>query len=127
MSIKPTLVKSFADMDWNGWADIPDPETFNTWIHKRISKKKGNYPSPRAMNMIKTHINKLFLEHYVSADDSFFAAECAAWDSIKVAWVLRSEDIERKGYNPQLEQSNSNVRAIRQDVPQYRLFDGGEQ
>ena len=95
---KSTLIKKFSDMDWDGWADTPSEEIFTNWLQKRISKKRGNYPSPKAMNIIRTHVNKLFNDHMISADDSFFAAEDRSWDSIKVAWVLRYQAQEMDGY-----------------------------
>ena len=93
-----SLIKKFKDVDWQGWADKPEEETFNNWLLKRIAKKKGNYPSQRAMNMIRTHINKLFNDYSIPADDAFYAAEDKAWDSIKVEWVLRYQSQEMDGY-----------------------------
>lgn len=91
-----SLIKKYSDVNWAEWLDTPEEETFNLWLQKRVSKKKGNYPSPRAMNMIRAHVNQLFSVHSISADDAFFAAEEAAWDSIKVSWVLNAiaRDIE---------------------------------
>lgn len=92
------LIKKHKDMNWDGWEDIPGEEVFNCWIQKRVAKKKGNYPSPRAMNGIKTHINKLYREHGIEAEDAFGYAEDKAWDGIKAEWVIREHQKEQQGY-----------------------------